>query len=453
MLLCKLSLRKIARRLLWPNTGASATTTTTTSNSITARGSNKSLASPSCDHHHHPQHHGLTSSSSSSLSASSAVSSSLVTVVHRRGGGIVSSIMQRFNNHQRCNDSGSSRRSSRSSSAASASPDLLPVVLLSALAIPLSMLFWTINVAYNFVSPNSAEREQKDDYAVISPWRWLAAVLIPILCALWGLKRKSIDLKGSILGFFMGFILTLTSFSHLACLMAFFFTSSKVSKFRLEKKKTIEELKNGGQRNWIQVLCNGGMAAQLAILYLLDVGCGERPIDFVKDYRSSWLSIGIMGSMACCNGDTWASEIGTVVGKSDPFLITSRKRVPRGTNGGISWLGLLVSALGGLVVGLFHYVTVRYTVDTAVLERAAPQWPIIIMGMAGGLIGSIIDSILGATLQYSGINEKGIVVERPGKGVKHISGRQILDNHSVNLLSSIIIALTLPRIANLVWPY
>lgn len=53
---------------------------------------------------------------------------------------------------------------------------------------------------------------------------------------------------------------------------------------------------------------------------------------------------------------------------------------------------------------------------------------------------------------FLGINEKGIIVERPGKGVKHISGRQILDNHSVNLLSSIIIALTLPRIANLVWP-
>lgn len=52
---------------------------------------------------------------------------------------------------------------------------------------------------------------------------------------------------------------------------------------------------SGGQRNWIQVLCNGGMATQLALLYLLDVGASEKPIDFVKNYRSSWLSVGILG--------------------------------------------------------------------------------------------------------------------------------------------------------------
>lgn len=51
----------------------------------------------------------------------------------------------------------------------------------------------------------------------------------------------------------------------------------------------------GGQRSWIHVLCNGGMATQLGMLYLLDVGCGERPIDFSNDYRPSWLAMGILG--------------------------------------------------------------------------------------------------------------------------------------------------------------
>ncbi|CAK9799453.1 Transmembrane protein 19 [Anthophora quadrimaculata] len=323
-------------------------------------------------------------------------------------------------------------------------------VFLSACAIPISMLFWFINVIYSTFYSDS--KNQVKDELVVSPWRWLIAVMLPLFMAFWGLKRKSVNLSGAILGLWMGFILTLTSFAHVACLVAFFVTSSKATKFRSHLKKKLEvDYKEGGQRNWIQVLCNGGMATQLAFLYLLDVGCIERPIDFDKYYRSSWLSVGILGAFACCNGDTWASEIGSVVSNGDPFLITNRSKVPKGTNGGVSWIGLLVSLLGGMAVGLSHYITVLMTVDTIVLQLAAPQWPIIIIGGIGGLFGSIIDSILGATLQYSGINEKGIIVEHPGKGVKHISGRQVLDNHSVNLLSSVITALTLPEIAKVVW--
>jgi hypothetical protein len=37
------------------------------------------------------------------------------------------------------------------------------------------------------------------------------------------------------------------------------------------------------------------MATQLAVLYLLDSGCGERPINFLKDYRASWLGLGVLG--------------------------------------------------------------------------------------------------------------------------------------------------------------
>jgi len=50
------------------------------------------------------------------------------------------------------------------------------------------------------------------------------------------------------------------------------------------------------------------------------------------------------------------------------------------------------------------------------------------------------------------MDETGAIVEKPGKGVRHICGKQILDNHSVNLLSSIGIALILPRVANIFWP-
>ncbi|KAK1128156.1 hypothetical protein K0M31_003643 [Melipona bicolor] len=151
---------------------------------------------------------------------------------------------------------------------------------------------------------STSPRSHFEDHLVVSPWRWLTAVLLPIFMAFWGLRRKSVDISGAILGLFVGFVLTLSSFSHVACLFAFLVSSTKATKFRATEKKKIEaDFKEGGQRNWVQILCNGGMATQLALLYLLDVGNAEQPIDFDKYYRSSWLSVGILGAFACCNGD------------------------------------------------------------------------------------------------------------------------------------------------------
>lgn len=154
----------------------------------------------------------------------------------------------------------------------------------------------------------------------------------------------------------------------------------------------------------MQVLCNGGMATELALLYLMDVGFGERAVEFSSAYRPSWLGMGILGSLACANGDTWASELGTVVTvlSGQPRLITTWRKVPRGTNGGVTLGGLLFSLFGGLFVGLTYYITLIFLMDSAILARSIPQWPIIILGGVGGLLGSIIDSLLGATLQYSG---------------------------------------------------
>ena len=58
-------------------------------------------------------------------------------------------------------------------------------------------------------------------------------------------------------------------------------------------------------------------------------------------------------------------------------------------------------------------------------------------------------STLGATLQYSGWDEENkCVVENPdGIHVKLISGIHLLDNHTVNLLSSLITAMLTPYLA------
>ncbi|XP_026466951.1 transmembrane protein 19 isoform X3 [Ctenocephalides felis] len=321
---------------------------------------------------------------------------------------------------------------------------LLPILLFG-LSIPLSMLLWIGNISYAAITNNS------EGFSVIPPTRWLVATLGPMFFIAYGLKQKSIDYSGALLGFVTGFLLALSNYIFFTCLIAFFVSSSRATKFRQHLKSKIEDdFKEGGQRNWIQVLCNGGMVTQLSILFILDCGCEERPINFATDYRGSWLSIAVLGAFACCNGDTWASELGTVIGKSEPRLITTLKKVPRGTNGGISVVGLFVSFLGGLLIGLSQFCATILFVDSNILANSPPQWPLILYGGFGGLFGSIIDSLLGATLQYSGKSLRGKIVEVPGANVKHISGRRILDNHSVNLLSSIITALILPVLVNAV---
>lgn len=112
----------------------------------------------------------------------------------------------------------------------------------------------------------------------------------------------------------------------------------------------------------------------------------------------------ISGVFACCNGDTWASELGTVLSKSEPFLITTWKRVPKGTNGGISLIGTLASTVGGLLIGITQYLILYYFSDSMLWAYAPPQWPILLFGALSGFLGSLIDSILGGTLQYSGMS-------------------------------------------------
>ncbi|XP_038110695.1 transmembrane protein 19 isoform X1 [Culex quinquefasciatus] len=320
-------------------------------------------------------------------------------------------------------------------------------LLLCALSVPLSMFMWIGNVAYSKIA--------SDEENVIPPARWLFSILVPLLLMLYGLKRKGVNKSGAIVGLLCATILSIASHAFLACLAMFFFSSSRATKFRAHLKRKYEEDFRGGEgrRNWAQVICNAGYATTLAMLYLLDCGYGERPVDFGRFYRCSWLGVGIMGAFACCNGDTWASELGAVLSRGDPFLITTWKRVPRGTNGGVSLPGLVVSFLGGIAVGLSYYLSIRYTLDAKILANSPNQWPIIVFGGVAGLLGSVVDSVMGATVQFSGVDEEGKIVERPGKNVRHICGVRILDNHSVNLISAIVTGLVMPSIAMHFWKF
>jgi len=311
-----------------------------------------------------------------------------------------------------------------------------------------SLLFVIISL-FLFISKNLLVSGWTAENANITPFRWVSATVVPVIVVSWGHKRKSLSTSGALLALVVGFCLTLANLSFFLCLLAFFISSSKATQYKQEVKAKVEDdFKEGGQRNWLQVLCNGGMAFELSLLYLLDVGSADLPVDFRHHYRASWLGVAVLGAISCCNGDTWASEIGTVLARGDPVLITSFQKVPRGTNGGVTPVGLLSSLLGGLVIGLAYYLGVMLSATSMDIEAAPNQLKIVLVGGLGGLLGSVLDSLLGASLQFSGKDAKtGKIVEVAREGVIPISGRMVLDNHSVNLVSSILTALLLPSIA------
>ena len=195
-------------------------------------------------------------------------------------------------------------------------------------------------------------------------------------------------------------------------------------------------------------MCNGGVASAAAMFYLLSAGMGELPLRLTPGQVDppTLYALACLSALCCSCGDTWASEVGSVVG-GIPCLITTWQKVPRGTNGGITGVGILCSIAGGLVVGLAYFVTLVIFLD---MERfgtvsLTSQLPVVLIGGVAGLFGSIVDSLLGATVQYSGYSDKlGKVVSKPAPGVRHISGVDILDNHAVNFVSSLITALIIP---------
>ncbi|XP_043723223.1 protein PGR isoform X1 [Telopea speciosissima] len=261
------------------------------------------------------------------------------------------------------------------------------------------------------------------------------ALLIASVVAARAFLRKSLDRSGAFFGFLVMALHFAVGYRFGALLLAFFITSSKLTKVGEDKKRSIDaDFKEGGQRNWIQVLANSGIATVLVVIAGKLTRCQDKCLDSKDSALVTCLIGGIIGHYSCCNGDTWSSEIG-MLSNAQPRLITTFKPVRRGTNGAVTTTGLLAAAAAGGVIGLtfvlFGFFTTKCNYDIAL-----KQLLVIPLAVIAGLFGSLIDSLLGATLQFSGFcTVRNKVVGKPGPTVKKISGMTILDNNAVNLVS------------------
>jgi uncharacterized protein (TIGR00297 family) len=236
-----------------------------------------------------------------------------------------------------------------------------------------------------------------------------------------GYAKGSLSRSGAIAAFLIGLVTFLASVRCGIALIVFFVSSSVVTRLGKRRKRQLEgeAFQHGGGRTWVQAVSNA--PATLFCLAMLARG-GDVGGSLTRAYAAQ---------LAAMQGDTWSSELG-VLASTAPRLVTTLRAVPAGTNGAVSLGGLAGAAVGGAILGVALALT-DLLQGGASLSVAA-----IVTAVLWALAGSLLDSLLGATLQYSG-HDGQRVVEHPGPGVKHISGRPLLDNHQINLLTSVLV--------------
>lgn len=140
------------------------------------------------------------------------------------------------------------------------------------------------------------------------------------------------------------------------------------------------------------------------------------------------LMVGLIANYAAVAADTFSSELG-ILSNSEPRLITSLtlRKVPRGTNGGVTLMGLAAGLFGSMVIVTTAMLFLpACSLETASTLGGGMPWTTpqrrVFMGfmVVWGALGSVLDSLLGATLQRS------VRDARSGKIVEGEGGNRVL---------------------------
>jgi uncharacterized protein (TIGR00297 family) len=205
----------------------------------------------------------------------------------------------------------------------------------------------------------------------------LVGLVLGTVIALAAWRLKTLSCSGAFAAAISGgLIFGLGGFPWAVQLLTFFISSSALSRVFARRKASLsEKFSKGSQRDWGQVLANGGLGAGLAVAHAFLPG-------------QTWPWIAFAGAMAAVNADTWATELG-VLNSSLPRLLTTWRPVERGSSGAVSLTGSLAALAGAGLVALLAYLFFPAL-------GFVPVWVGVMLGGAGG---AFFDSLLGATVQ------------------------------------------------------
>lgn len=213
-------------------------------------------------------------------------------------------------------------------------------------------------------------------------------------------KKNILNFHGSLAAIVMGIVIWLLVGLSWFLLLLIFMTFGVLStKYKYSYKESIKVAeKDHGRRGVGNVLANGLLPTFIAILFYAN------SVNFLNpSINPKFIIAGYIAAIASITGDTLSSEIG-VLSKNEPVLITTFKKVSRGTHGAISLLGEVVGLLGTMLIGIIAWILKLASFEIAVISA-----------VIGGVVGFHIDSILGA------------IFER----------RRLMSNTTVNFLSTV----------------
>jgi uncharacterized protein (TIGR00297 family) len=205
--------------------------------------------------------------------------------------------------------------------------------------------------------------------------RFTIALAIAVAISLLARRARALGVAGVVSATAVGTFALLAGWSWGVLLVVYFVSASALSRLGADEKnaRTASVIEKGGERDALQVLANGGLFALAAAL-----------ATFAPAQRLHWAALGA-GALAVSASDTWATEIGTLVGGT-PRSILGLAPVPAGMSGGVTLGGTLAAVAGAAFIALV---------------AIALSWPtrVAVAAFAGGVAGSTLDSILGATVQ------------------------------------------------------
>lgn len=244
---------------------------------------------------------------------------------------------------------------------------------------------------------------------------WLSLILSTALAAL-AIWKRAITYPGTALAWCFSVVICYCAgvwgFLALAATLMFTLIAGKISGKTREKAEKKLHAKHG-RRDSVQIFCNVGTSAVMALIFAIT----EREA-FVCASGAA---------LAASLADSMASELG-ILSPTPPRDICTLKRVQPGISGGVSALGLGMSALGAVIIAAVCLGQGRGIVFSAVIALS-------------GFLAALVDSALGSAVQAKyrcpvcgALTEKKVHCDQPGELEK---GLRWVDNDMVNFLNNV----------------